>query len=192
MTRERSLPLGTDNLRSDGGRNVMLLEVEQRLETMTLNGIFGQRGLFEAKAGDLLLEIVILLAGVAEVDIVGPTATNGRADAMEEALKRRNDGDGPIADKGDFATVGSAGFDRTPDLDGEADGLGEQHRHQDQNVFETCEEGFHALNMIIRELTCGTQVALWMRLCKRRVSGQTERTESRELIPPEPRTGMRP
>ena len=63
---------GADDLRGDGGGDVVLLEGEQRLETMALDGVFGEGGLLEAEAGDLLLEIVILLADVAEIDVVGP------------------------------------------------------------------------------------------------------------------------
>ena len=39
----------------------MLLEIEQCLETIALDGVFGERCLLEAQAGNLLLEIVILL-----------------------------------------------------------------------------------------------------------------------------------
>ena len=87
--------------------------------------------MLESEAGDLFLKIVVLLAGVAKVNIVGPTVPDGVAQAVEEAFERRNGGDGPVADESDVAAVGRSGLDRTADLDGEADGLGEKDRDQD-------------------------------------------------------------
>ena len=64
---------------------------------MALDGVLSQRGLLEAKAGDLLLEIVILLAGVAKIGVVGPAVTDVIAESMKEPLERSNNGDSPIA-----------------------------------------------------------------------------------------------
>src|SRR5258708_1681866 len=122
---------------------------------MALDGVFSERGLFETEAGDLLLEVVVLLAGVAEVDVVGPAVAEVVAEAVEEPLEGGDGGDSPVAQEGDVAAVGRAGFDRAADLDGEADGLGEQNGHQDENILEACEERFHALEMIIRESGSG-------------------------------------
>ena len=77
---------GADDLRGDGGGDVVLLEVEQGLKAMALDGVFSEGGLFEAHAGDLLLEVGVLLAGVAEVDVVGPAVAYVVAEAMEEPL----------------------------------------------------------------------------------------------------------
>ena len=118
----------------------MLLEVQQCLKTMALNGVFGEGGLLEAKAGDLLLEVMILLAGVAEVDVVGPAVADVVTEAVEEALEGGDGGDGPVAQESYVAAVGGAGLDGAADLDREANGLGEQNRNQDQNILETCEK----------------------------------------------------
>src|SRR5271163_2325099 len=133
----------------------MLLEVEEGLETMALNSVLGKGGLFEAEAGDLLLEIVVLLAGVAQVDVVRPAVTEVIAETVEELLERRDGGDGPVTDESDAAAVGGGRVDGAAHLNGETDGLGQEDSNQNQNVLETCEERFHALEMIIRELTHG-------------------------------------
>ena len=70
---------------------------------------------------------------------------------MEEPLEGGDGGDSPVAQEGDVSAVGRAGFDRAADLDGEADGLGEQNRDQNQNILETCEKRFYLLEMIICE-----------------------------------------
>jgi hypothetical protein len=142
---------GADDLSGNGGGDVVLLKVEQGLETVALDGVFRERGLLEAEAGDLLLEVVILLAGVAEVDVVGPAVTEVVAEAVEEPLEGGNGGDSPVAQESDAAAVRGAGFDEASDLDSKADGLGEQNRNQDKNILETCEKRFHALKMIICE-----------------------------------------
>lgn len=123
----------------------MLLEAEQSLETMALDSVFRESGLFETEAGDLLLEVVVLLAGVAKVDVVGPAGADVVAETMEEPFEWSNGGDGPVPEKRDTAAVRRTGFDRTANLDGEADGLGEKDRDQDQNVLIACNKRFHAL-----------------------------------------------
>jgi hypothetical protein len=134
---------GADDLSGDGGGDVVLLEIEQGLKTVALNGVFGERGLLEAEPGNLLLEIVILLTGVAEIDVVGPAVTEVVAEAMEEPLEGSDGRDGPVTENGDAAAVGSTGFDGTSHLDGKPDGLGKQNRDQDEDILETCEERFH-------------------------------------------------
>jgi hypothetical protein len=146
---------GADDLGCDCGGDIVLLEVEDGLEAVALDGIFGEGSLLEAEAGDLLLKIVVLLARVAEVNVVGPSVAEVVAEGVEEALKGSDNGDGPIANEGDAAAIGSSGFDWAADLDGEADGLGEQDRDQNQNIFEACEERFHWSKMIIFELARG-------------------------------------
>ena len=121
---------------------------------MALNGVLRQRGLLEAKARDLLLEIAILLAGIAEIDVVGPAMTDVVPETVEEPLEGSDGGNSPIAQKCDVAAVGCARLDGAPNLHGEADSLGKQNRHQHQDIFEPCEERFHALEMIICESAC--------------------------------------
>ena len=105
---------GADDLRGDGGGDVVLLEVEQGLQAMALEGVLRERGLLEAEAGDLLLKVVVLLAGVAEIDVVGPAVADVIADAMEESLEWRDGGDSPVAEKRDLVAVWGAGFDGPP------------------------------------------------------------------------------
>src|SRR5882757_7852678 len=98
---------------------------------MALDGVFGERCLLEAEAGNLLLEIVILLTGVAEIDVVGPAVTEVIAEAVEKPLEGGDGRDRPVAEERDTAAVGGIGFDGPSHLDCKADGLGEQNRDQD-------------------------------------------------------------
>ncbi len=71
----------------DGAGHVMLLKIEERLEAMALNGVFGERSLLEPQPGYLLLKVVVLLAGVAEVDVVRPAVAHVVTEAVEEAFE---------------------------------------------------------------------------------------------------------
>ena len=92
-----------------------------------------------------------MLAGVAQVDIVGPAVAEVIAEAVEETLEWCHCGDDPIAEQRDTAAIGRARLDGPADLNGKSDGLGEQDRHQDQNILIACDKRFHALVMIICE-----------------------------------------
>jgi len=74
-------------------------------------------------------------------------------ETVEETLERGDGRDGPVAQQGNTAAVGCSGLDGATDLHSEAYGLSEQDRNQDKNIFVACDEGFHALAMIICELT---------------------------------------
>lgn len=86
----------------------MLLEAEQSLKTMALDSVFRESGLFEAETGDLFLEVVVLLAGVAKVDVIGPAVADVVAETMEETFERSNRGDDPVSEERDTAAVGRA------------------------------------------------------------------------------------
>ena len=68
----------------------MLLEVEKGLKPVALDRVFRERGLFESKPSDLVLKIVVLLAGVAQIDVVGPAVANVVPETVEKPLERRN------------------------------------------------------------------------------------------------------
>jgi hypothetical protein len=144
---------GADDLSGYRCCDVVLLEVKERLKAMALDSVLGECGLFEAEAGDLILKIVVLLAGVTKIDVVGPDVAKVIAESMEETFEWSHGSDSPVTDESDATAVGSAGLNGTANLDGKADGLGEQNSYQNKNVFVACDEGFHALGMIICELT---------------------------------------
>ncbi len=93
-----------------------------------------------------------MLAGVAKIDVVGPTSANGVTDAVEEALERGDGSDDPIADEGDLAAVWRAGVDGAAKLNGQGYRLCEQDRDEDEDVLIACKERFHSLKMIICEI----------------------------------------
>jgi hypothetical protein len=83
----------------------VLGEAEQLLQAVALAGIFRQPSLFEAKAIDFGLEFAIALAGVAEVDIVGPDAANAEADGVGDVFGGADDADYPEAEQTDTLPV---------------------------------------------------------------------------------------
>ena len=66
-------------------------------------------------------------------------------ETVKKTLKRRNRRNGPIPNQSHTAAVRAGRVNWAADLDGKANGLGEQNRNQNQNIFETCKERFHAL-----------------------------------------------
>ena len=138
---------GPDHLRGYGFRDVLVLKSEHRLQAAAFGGVFGEGGFFLAEAGDLLLQLLVLLAGVAKVDVVVPDAAGVEAGAVHDALDRCDESDCPAAKQGDFSAVGGAtwnrAFDRALHLDGERDNLKQYKDDQDQRVSETEEEGIH-------------------------------------------------
>ena len=67
-----------------------MLEVEEGLEALALAGIFKQGGLLEAQAVDGLLEILVLLADVAQVNVVLPEAGDAELGILNELLGGRD------------------------------------------------------------------------------------------------------
>ena len=74
----------------------------------------------------MLLEVLVLLADVAEVDVVRPAVANAVADGVGGALKRRDGGGGPHADEAHAAAVGLAGIGGSAHLHRQRDGLRQQ------------------------------------------------------------------
>ena len=126
----------------------MLLEGEQRLQAMSLHGVLGKGRLFEPQARDLLPQVLILLVDMAEIDIVAPGSAHVLAHGMEGALERRHRSHDPVAHQGDLVAVGRSELGGTAHLNGQADGLRKQDRNQDKDILESCEEGFHALQLL--------------------------------------------
>ncbi len=140
---------GSDDLCRDGGGDVVLLKGEEGLEAVALDGVLGDGGLLEAKLIDLDLEVTVVLADVAEVDVVGPDGAETVAGVEEEALDGGDDGDDQGAGERHTGAVGGAGFDGAPHLDGKGDDLREQKREQHQSVLEAGEEGIHTTLALI-------------------------------------------
>ena len=92
MTRDWSLPLEPMACAARAGVDVAVLEVEQGLKTLSLAGIFKERGLFETQAVDGFLQILILLADVAKIDVVLPEVDEAYLGAMDCIFRRSDDG----------------------------------------------------------------------------------------------------
>ena len=134
---------GADDLRGDGGGDVVLLEAEQRLQAAALRGVFCEGGLLLAEAGDFLLEVGVLLAGVAEVDVVGPEMADAHAGAVERALEWRYGSGHPVAEERDFVAVGGVVRCVRLHLHGETDGLRQHDGDQHERIFEAREKRVH-------------------------------------------------
>ena len=90
---------GANGLRGHRLVDVFLLEVEERLQTLALASILKQRGLFQAQTVDGLLQILVLLADVAQVNIVLPETASAKLGGLNELLWRRDQGIGPQPDQ---------------------------------------------------------------------------------------------
>jgi hypothetical protein len=138
---------GADDLRRHGLGDVLLLEAEHGLQAAALSGIFSEGCLFLAELRDLLPELLVLLAGVTEVDVVVPHTPGVKAAAVREPLDGRDERDGPAAKQRDLPAVGSASRDgalnRALNLHSQCKDLQQDDDDQDQRVSEAEEEGIH-------------------------------------------------
>ncbi len=69
-------PAGADGLRRDRLVDVLLLEIQQRLQPLTLLGVFEKSGLLQPQPVDCLLQIRVLLPHMAQIDVVVPEPRN--------------------------------------------------------------------------------------------------------------------
>ena len=76
---------GADGLRGQRLVDILLLEVHQRLQALSLLGVFKQRRLLQTQPVDGLLQLLVLLAGVAQIDVVVATAHRRPAWRRERA-----------------------------------------------------------------------------------------------------------
>ena len=114
----------------------MLLEGEEGLEAMPLDGILGDGCLLDAKLGELVLEVAVVLANMAQIGVVGPCAADSVPEAKEKALHGSDGRDDPVAHEGDAVGVRGGDVDGAAHLHGEADDLHKQNRDEDQAVLE--------------------------------------------------------
>ena len=117
--------------------DVLLAEFEQRLKPAPLQGVFGEFGLFEAEPGDLFLQVGVLLARVAKVDVVVPVAANAATEKGGDPLEGSDGADDPGAQEQDFSTVRLAGATEVANLHGKQDRLRQQNGDQYQSIPET-------------------------------------------------------
>src|ERR1700760_4811521 len=138
---------GADNLRGHGLRNILLLESEHRLQAAALRCVFGEGRLFLAQPRNLLLQLLILLARMAQIDVVVPHAAGMQAAAMHKSFDRCDECDRPAAKQGDLPAVrvaaGDGALDRTLNLYSQCTDLQQDDHDQDQRVSESEEEGIH-------------------------------------------------
>ncbi len=125
---------GTDHLGRDRVRNVLLFKRKQRLQPLPLAGVFKQARLFQLEAAHLFAQVLVLLAHVAQVEIIGPQATHTRTGTMQDFLRWRHQADGPIADQPDGGRIRGSGIG-PPDLHSQSNDLEDQNTHQKQYVF---------------------------------------------------------
>ena len=81
--------------------DVLLLEVQHRLQPLALARIFKQGSLFQPQPVDGVLQVLVLLAHVAQVDVVLPEAAHAGLGVLDSALQR--------ATPPHWPTAGSAG-----------------------------------------------------------------------------------
>jgi hypothetical protein len=154
----------------NGPGDVVAGELEQGLEALAFECVFGQGSAFEAEVGDLLAEVGVFAADVAEVEVVGPGVADAAACAGAGALKGREERQTPQAEEPDLRSVGRMRICGAADLDGERDGLQQQQRDEDQGVFEAGEEGFHEEVRV--RWGVWSIIRVWAKCFERRVPGE--------------------
>ena len=118
--------------------DIVLLKVQKRLQTMSLDRILRKRGLLQSQTRNLFLQIVVLLPRMSQIDIVRPRMPQVIPKSMKKPLKRCNRRNSPVSDQSHAAAVRHTRFDRTANLHREPDGLGEKNRNQYQDILEPC------------------------------------------------------
>ena len=135
---------GSNHLRGHGLIDVLLLETQQRLQSLILEHIFNQRCLLQAQTIHFCLQTLVALAHMAQVDVTIP----GSADAMtckeEEFFKGSQAADDPISDQANLRTVPARSGGGSANLHGKANHLDEQNGHQHQDIAVSAVERFHA------------------------------------------------
>ena len=141
---------GADGLGGEGGVDVAVLEVEEGLEALALAGIFKQGGLLEAQAVDGLLQILVLLADVAQVNVVLPEAGDAQLGILNELLGGRDQRLSPETDetnRGGISGIdGSVATRGTAHLHGKAHDLHHEEGEQYDQAAVAGEERFHNEN----------------------------------------------
>src|ERR1035441_10663476 len=90
---------GADGLGGYGLVDVLLLEGGEGLQALALAGILKQGGLLQPQTVDRLLQIPVLLADAAQVEIVHPHALDAELGAVNNPLRRRDHHIRPQADE---------------------------------------------------------------------------------------------
>jgi len=120
----------------------MLLEIEQALQTLTLTRVLGKRALFQAQTIYLDLQVMILLADIAQVDVVRPEAASASPCSVGNSGRGSKRRDHPIAKQAYGLAVWGIG-QRPPHLQSQAYKLREQDSQQHQTILVAGEKTFH-------------------------------------------------
>ncbi len=135
---------GADDLGGDGLGRVLLAEGEEGLEALAFERLLGEGGALETELRDLVVEVLVLLADEAEVEVVVPGVADAVAGSGDEFFEGQQGHSGPEADEPDGRTVGACGVGAV-DLRGESDRLREQDGDEDEGVLEAAEKGVHGV-----------------------------------------------
>ena len=142
----------SDRLRRQRLVDVLLLEVDQRLQAFALACVFQQRGLFQAQPVDRLLQLLVLFAHPAQVQIIRPELLRAQLAGVHQHLRRRDHRIGPKPDQAHAAGVGgiqrAAPARGAPHLHGQPDDLRQQDCQQHQQIPVADEEGFHGRGLL--------------------------------------------
>ena len=144
---------GPDDLGRQRLIEIFLLEIEHGLQAMPLARIFKQCSLFQAETVHRILQVLVLLANVAQVDIVLPETEDAGLRVLHHAFDGRNHGVGPQADEPYTGAVRrverSPSGICAPNLHRQSNHLDQQQNQQHQQVAIADEEGFHEGPVIV-------------------------------------------
>jgi cytochrome P450 len=132
-----------DHLRGYGAGDVGLAERKQPCQPLAFERVLGNGRPFQSKLRNLVFEILIPLADMAQIDIVGPGMAYVVSGASGEFFKRGNGGKRPQSRQTNVGAIRVQRVGWTANLGRKRDSLREQNRDQDKGVLEAADEGFH-------------------------------------------------
>ena len=139
---------GANHLRRHCFGNVLLLKAKHRLQTTALRGVFRKGCLFRAQTQHLSLQLLRLVARMAQVDVVPPKMPQMQTRPVRQPLDRRHRSHGPAPQQRDLRVVRTFAraarnvlpSGRTLHLQREAEHLGQNHSDQHQRIAESGEK----------------------------------------------------
>src|ERR1039458_6394656 len=144
---------GSDDLGSDGGVNVLLLEIQHGLETLTLARVFKQCSLLQPEAVDGLLQFLVLATNIAQIKVVLPHAHSAGLAALNGSLGRGNNGVGPQSQQANPRAVAGVQTKTSgvgpAHLRGQSNDMRHKQHQQHQNISVADEERFHKSQRLV-------------------------------------------
>jgi hypothetical protein len=130
---------GANYLCGHGAGDELFFEGQQGLQAPRLGCIFGEAHLLQPHVFDLLLELAILGAHAAQIEVVVPQAASAVPHPDQAALEGSDGAYRPNADQARLFLIHAVLLD----LHRQPEHLQKQHSHKNDQVSITANDGFH-------------------------------------------------